>query len=69
MNRIYVSSSDLRSVGYDPYTSILEIEFKGNEVYQYSSVPQSVYQSLLNAGSHGTFFHQNIKDRFSYRKI
>ncbi|WP_017214298.1 KTSC domain-containing protein [Leptospira noguchii] len=69
MNRTYVSSSDLRSVGYDPYTSTLEIEFKGSEVYQYAGVPQSVYQSLLSAGSHGKFFHQNIKDRFSYRKV
>ncbi|WP_080629319.1 KTSC domain-containing protein [Leptospira santarosai] len=69
MNRTYVSSSDLRSVGYDPNTSTLEIEFKGSEVYQYSAVPQSVYQSLLSAGSHGKFFHQNIKDRFSYHKV
>ncbi|MDI7226573.1 KTSC domain-containing protein [Leptospira santarosai] len=45
------------------------MEFKGSEVYQYSRVPQSVYQSLLSAGSHGKFFHQNIKDRFSYRKV
>ena len=67
MNRTYVSSTDLVSVGYENGT--LEIEFKGNRVYQYFNVPQSVYQSLMAAFSKGTYFHANIKDRYQYREI
>jgi len=66
MNRTYVSSTDLVSVGYE--NGILEIEFKGNNVYQYFNVPQSVYNGLLSAGSKGTYFHSHIKDIYRYRK-
>lgn len=68
MNRISVSSSDLSSVGYDQNQQILEIEFNGGGVYQYSNVPEAEYNGLMNASSHGKYFHQHIKDRYSYRK-
>jgi hypothetical protein len=44
MQRIPVSSTDLRSVGYAPESSVLEIEFNSGGIYQYSRVPASVYQ-------------------------
>jgi len=67
MNRAYVSSTDLVSVGYDNGT--LEIEFKENNVYQYFNVPQSIYNGLLSAGSKGTYFHSHIKNKYRYRKV
>ncbi len=69
MNRQYVTSSDIRSIGYDSSTQILEIEFNSGGTYQYFNVPYSVYAALMNAGSHGEFFHAYIKDRYAYRKI
>jgi hypothetical protein len=42
MLRTPVSSSALRSVGYDPQTQTLEIEFNSAEVYQYFNVPLGV---------------------------
>ena len=68
MNRIYVSSSDLKSIGYDPNTSILEIEFKTGAVYQYSSVPYSIYQNLMNSSSKGKYFHSFVK-RYPCRRV
>ena len=35
-------------------------------VYQYSDVPKSVYEGLMNAESHGRYFHQHVRDK-SYR--
>ena len=61
MERIPVQSSNLFSVGYDSQTSILEIEFNNGSIYQYSGVPQEVYEGLMNAGSKGSYFHHNIK--------
>lgn len=69
MRRQTVSSSNLHSVGYDQETRTLEIEFHGGRIYQYSNVPTQVYEGLMNAGSHGRYFHQRIREVYSYRRI
>ncbi|PSR51883.1 KTSC domain-containing protein [Adhaeribacter arboris] len=69
MERIFVSSSNLYTVGYNDGISILEIQFRNGSIYQYFNVPLSVYQALMNAGSHGQYFSYFIKDRYRYRRI
>lgn len=69
MNRQPVQSSNIESVGYDRKTNVLEIEFHRGGVYQYSNVPESIYQAMLNAASKGTYFHDNIKERYRYIRI
>ena len=70
MKRIPVESSSLSSVGYDSENAILEIEFKSGGIYQYSGVPQDVYDSLMNAESKGKYFHQHIKNSgYPYSKV
>jgi hypothetical protein len=70
MKRTNVESSNLASVGYDPSSMTLEIEFKKSGVYQYFEVPESVYEELMNANSHGEYFDANIKKAgYSYRKM
>lgn len=68
MNRISVSSSNISSIGYDPESQTLEIEFNDGSIYQYNDVPQLIYESLMNAGSHGQYLNQHIKDKYSYHK-
>jgi hypothetical protein len=69
MERTPVSSSNLRSVGYDPRTSTLEVEFMHGGVYSYSNVPEDEYKSLMSASSHGSYFNANIKNGgYPYRK-
>jgi len=69
VNRQPVSSSDLRSVGYDSSTNTLEIEFNSGGVYQYYGVSLAVYQGLMNAPSHGKYFHAHIKGVYRYTRI
>lgn len=69
MNRQHVQSSNLRSVGYDSSTSTLEIEFNSGGVYQYFDVPESVYSELMEASSKGSYFHENIKDKYRTQRI
>lgn len=69
MNRTPVSSSNVISVGYDPGTLTLEVEYKGDSVYQYFDVPETVYQELLRASSIGQFMHANIKNNYRYAKV
>jgi hypothetical protein len=69
MERTPVTSSNIRSIGYDPASSTLEIEFNSGAVYQYANVPQTEYDSLMSASSHGSYFSANIKGRYSYTKV
>lgn len=69
MNRTYVTSSNINSVGYDSSSMTLEIEFNSGGVYQYFNVPAHIYQGLMSAPSHGKYFHQFIKDIYRYRKL
>lgn len=61
MERQYVSSSNIASIGYDPVNMVLEIEFLNGAVYQYYDVPQSIYDGLMAADSHGKFLASYVK--------
>jgi len=69
MDRVRVSSSNLRSVGYDEQSAVLEVEFHSGGVYQYSGVPRSTFEALMRAASKGAYLDAYIKARFSYRRV
>jgi hypothetical protein len=69
MNRQSVSSSNIRSAGYEPETKILEIEFRNGSIYQYLDVEAHIYQSLISAASHGQYFASTIKDNYRYLRV
>lgn len=69
MQRQIVSSSNLKSVGYDPISQILEVEFLDRSVYQYSGVPSSVYSGLMSASSKGSYLSQKVKGVYFYRQV
>jgi hypothetical protein len=70
MERQHVNSSNLKSVGYDPETKTLEIEFLNGGLYQYDNVPESIYNGLMSASSHGQYFYRHIKKGgYHYRKL
>lgn len=64
-----VSSSNLRSVGYDGKAMVLEIEFRNGSVYQYFAVPLAIYEGLIRAQSKGRYFNQYILPRFPYQRV
>lgn len=67
MDMIPVSSSDLSRVGYENGT--LRICFHSGGIYDYVGVPESVFHALLNASSLGRYFHANIKNVYTFRRI
>ncbi|MBN2383963.1 KTSC domain-containing protein [bacterium] len=69
MNRTPVQSSNIRSVGYDPLSKILEVEFHGGVIYQYFNVPEGIFLAMISASSKGSYLHQNIKDRYHHKKV
>lgn len=68
MQRQKVSSSNITSIGYDSNLKILEIEFFGGDIYQYLNVPENVFSGIISTSSHGKYFYQFIRDKFSFRK-
>lgn len=69
VDMVPVSSSNIDSIGYDTDRQKLYVKFIGSGTYEYSSVPEYVYNDLLNADSVGKYFHANIRKTYSYQKI
>lgn len=69
MKRTPVSSSNIRSIGYDPATQTLEVEFLNGGIYHYHGVPPAEYQALMAAASHGTYLNAHIKGRYPYTRV
>jgi hypothetical protein len=67
MNRQPVSSSNLRSVGWED--SVLEIEFLDGSIYQYFDVPEAVYVGLIQAESAGRYFWANVRGAYRYARV
>jgi KTSC domain len=69
MQRVPVESSLIRAVGYDPDSSVLELEFLDpRRVYLYYDVPFSTFEELLVAESKGTYFNDLIKDLYAFEE-
>jgi len=62
-------SSNVKSVGYDPETDILEIEYKDSGIYQYDGVSKRAYTNLLRTDSPGSYIHRNLIPKHKGRKI
>ncbi|MDW9593529.1 KTSC domain-containing protein [Sinorhizobium meliloti] len=70
MERQPVSSSSLASVGYDPASETLQVEFVATgKVYEYYNVPQFMYDRLVEAASIGQFFNAEIRNAYSSNPI
>ena len=70
MQRAPVTSTNIRSIGYDSQSAVLEVEFTSGDVYQYFDVPEHLYNNLLQAASPGQFLNINIiQYGYRYQKI
>ena len=69
MEREYVNSSMIRSIGYDSSSSTLEIEFNNGAVWQYYDFSESSWYDFKNAESLGKYFHSNIKNQYTEAKV
>ena len=69
MDRQYIESTMIASIGFDETACVLEIEFKNGVVWQYYDVPESEWYSFKASDSKGSYFHTNIKDKYSGNRI
>ena len=70
MDRVPVTSTALKSAGYDDATHVLEVEFVHGGVYRYFLVPRSVYEGLLAAESRGAYYDEYVKKPgFAFERV
>ncbi len=69
MERKKVSSSHMRSVGFDAGSKTLEVELTDGSIWQYTSVSSEVHRRLLAAPSIISYYRDNIEEAFSRRRI
>lgn len=69
MDRNYVVSSNIASIGYDEATETLEVEFLNRSVYQYYNVPGGLYEKLMQESSKGRFLNTYIKNAYPYSRV
>ncbi|SDU53602.1 KTSC domain-containing protein [Jiangella alkaliphila] len=64
-----VSSSALRSVGYDPQTWTLEVEFESGAVYRYLDVDPLDVEAMMAADSMGAYLNEEIKPHHEVEQV
>ena len=71
MERKTVTSSLLKSVGYDAATETLEVQFKNNDkfLYRYAEVPMVVALKMSQSESMGKFYLREIKPVYKCTRI
>lgn len=69
MIRDSVSSSNIASIGYDPDSETLEIEFTNGSIYQYFNVPAGLHEQLMAAPSKGQFLNTYIRNAYPYSRV
>ena len=70
MERQYVNSSMITSIGYDSDTSTLEVEFKSNgTIWDYPDFPEYLWYEFEASDSKGKFFNQFIKGRYNEYRV
>lgn len=65
MERQYVDSTMITSIGYDQASSTLEVEFKTGVIWEYPGFPEYLWYEFQAADSKGKFFHRNIKKQYT----
>lgn len=66
---VFVESSNIHSLYYNPDNKELRVRFLNGSEYKYDRVPERLFISLLNADSHGSEFWSLIRDVFPYERL
>jgi len=69
MLRNPVASSNIASIGYDPDSETLEVEFTNGSIYQYFNVPGGMNEQLMASASKGQFLNTYIRNAYPYSRV
>lgn len=69
MIREPIASTNILSLGYDPASETLEVEFTSGSIYQYYNVGGALYEQLMTASSKGQFLNAYIKNAYPFSRV
>jgi hypothetical protein len=69
MTQTKVAADILRSIGYDPDTKLLKLEFTSGDIYDYQKVKPYLYMGLMNSNAKDAYFNKYIRDNYEVEKI
>ena len=67
MDRQFVKSSNIHSIGYDLESQTLEVKFKWGGLYHYFNVEEYEFVELMTASSVGKYFNKYISAKHEYK--
>ena len=62
-----VNSSTVASIGYDPATAILEVEFVNGSIYH--NVPAAIFEQFRTAPSKGRYVNGRLRKTYACSRI
>ena len=63
-----VESSFITAIGHDAKRSVLHVEMKNGDVYEYPDVSAEAHKNLVGAESIGEHFGKNIRGKDFFRR-
>jgi len=68
-NKIIPKSSNVASYAYSPKRSVLTVEFKNGDVWEYEKVPPHIFEAMKKAPSVGKFLHERLKGYYDAFRV
>jgi hypothetical protein len=69
VNWVSVESSVFEAAAYVPSDHLLYLLFRSGDIYRYFDFPPEQYTEFLTADSKGTYFADNIRDKYRYERV
>ena len=64
-----INSGELRAIGYDARTRVLQVQLGTGSMLQYSGVGEDIWRRLSGSGAAWSFYRDNIEEEFSVKTI
>jgi len=59
-----LNSDAVKRAEYDPTSRRMQLWFANGGPYDFCNVPSHIYDGLVRAASHGSFYNDHIRDRY-----
>ena len=69
LEMINVNTPTIESIGYEPGTKRLHVNFVSTEKYIYQGVPKIIHARLMRAHSIDIYLEEEIKDKYRHTEI
>lgn len=70
VDMVFVQSSNIDAIGYDPDLAELHVRFKqSQDTYVYQNVPPDVHERMMLSTSKGQFLAREVKDVYSFYRL